>query len=86
MQSTWYIHYTRDLVLEKLSWKFDNQLLSDLSSSTRHTSDQHLENLYQNTQDENSLPMYLNGLPSLVSWLKVCSRTLVVHWLTLLCW
>lgn len=30
--------------------------------------------------------MYLNGLPSLVSWLKVCSRTLVVHWLTLLCW
>ena len=30
--------------------------------------------------------MYLNGLTSLVSWLKVCSRTLVVHWLTLLCW
>lgn len=30
--------------------------------------------------------MYLNGFPSLVSWLKVCSTTLVVHWLTLLCW
>lgn len=30
--------------------------------------------------------MYLNGFPSLVRWLKVCSTTFVVHWLTLLCW
>lgn len=30
--------------------------------------------------------MYLNGLPSLVSWFKHCSTTLEVHWFTLLCW
>ncbi len=32
------------------------------------------------------LPMYLNGFPSLVSWLRHCSTTLEVHWFTLLCW
>ena len=30
--------------------------------------------------------MYLNGLPSFVSWFKHCSTTLDVHWFTLLCW
>merc|ERR1712018_53417 len=30
--------------------------------------------------------MYLNGLPSFVSWLRHCSTTLLVHWFTLLCW
>lgn len=31
-------------------------------------------------------PMYLNGFPSLVSWLRHCSTTFDVHWFTLLCW
>ncbi len=31
-------------------------------------------------------PMYLNGFPSLVNWLRHCSTTLEVHWFTLLCW
>lgn len=30
-------------------------------------------------KNRNPLPMYLNGFPSLVSWLKVCSTTFVVH-------
>lgn len=33
-----------------------------------------------------SSPIYLKGFPSLVSWLRDCSTTLVVHWFTLLCW
>lgn len=33
-----------------------------------------------------SSPIYLKGFPSFVSWLSVCSTTLVVHWFTLLCW
>ena len=31
------------------------------------------------TRSKGALPMYLNGFPSLVSWLKVCSTTFVVH-------
>lgn len=38
------------------------------------------------SHEQHPLPMYLKGFPSLVSWLSVCSTTLVVHWFTLLCW
>lgn len=32
------------------------------------------------------IPIYLKGFPSLLSWLRHCSTTLVLHWFTLLCW
>lgn len=32
------------------------------------------------------IPIYLKGFPSLLSWFRHCSITVVVHWFTLLCW
>lgn len=63
MASVWYTFTTQGTRAQKeLSWKFDNQLLGDLSSGTRHTSDHYLKKLSKYTRRK-SLTNVFKWLP-----------------------